>query len=52
MKQTQKDELLTRRQFFKSAASTMVPIAAVIAMPGILTSCDPDDEPSGGGGGS
>lgn len=44
MKKDKKDELLSRRDFFKKAAKRVLPILAVGVMPGLLASCDDDNE--------
>lgn len=46
-----KEEIISRRSFFKKAASAALPIVAAIAMPSLLASCE-IDEPYMGEGGS
>lgn len=41
------DEVQSRRDFFKKAIKSTLPILAIMALPSILTSCEPDDD--GGG---
>lgn len=43
-------EIQSRRDFFKKAAKAALPILAIVALPSILTSCDPDDDATSGGG--
>lgn len=46
-----KQDIITRRKFFKQSASVILPTLAAIAIPSVLTSCEIDDvlpeEPSG-----
>lgn len=51
MKDSKKDQIISRRSFFKKAATAALPIVAAIAMPSLLTSCE-IDEPFGGESGS
>lgn len=37
-----KDEIITRRQFFKRAASVVLPAVAAVVLPSALTSCEYD----------
>ena len=38
------DEIQSRRDFFKKAAKAALPILAIVTLPSILTSCEPDDD--------
>lgn len=42
------DDIISRRRFFKKAVGTILPAIAVVAFPGLLTSCE-IDEPTPGG---
>ncbi len=46
------ENLISRRKFFSKSVSAIMPILALTIVPTFLTSCDPEDEPGGGGGGS
>lgn len=49
----QKEELQSRRDFFKKTVKGALPILGVLTLgPTFLTSCDPDDEGSTGCGSS
>ncbi len=43
-------EVQSRREFFKKAIKSTLPILAIMALPSILTSCEPDDDDGGGSG--
>ncbi|MBD5189601.1 MAG: hypothetical protein HDS95_04915 [Bacteroidales bacterium] len=48
MKDKKTDSLLSRREFFKKTAKTVLPMMAFIAIPSIITSCDKVDDLIGG----
>lgn len=49
MKENNKKEILSRRDFFKRGISKTIPFLVCASIPSILTSCSPeDDEPFGG----
>ena len=49
MKENNKKEILSRRDFFKRGISKTIPFLVCASIPSILTSCSPeDDEPLGG----
>lgn len=56
MKEKDKDEIMSRRQFFKRAAGVALPFLAMTMLPTALTSCEIDDDENpyagGTGGGS
>lgn len=43
-----KEKVISRRSFFKKAATAALPIAAAIVMPSLLTSCEIDEPYLGG----
>lgn len=54
-KNNKKDEIISRRKFFKRAAGMVIPAIALTVLPSALTSCEidepyPGDIPSGGSG--
>lgn len=55
MKEKDKNEIISRRQFFKRAAGAALPFLAMTTLPSALTSCEIDDEENpfaGGTGGN
>lgn len=47
-----KDKIISRRSFFKTAATAALPIIAAITMPALLSSCEIDEPYLEEGGGS
>lgn len=43
------EELHSRREFFKKTAKSVLPFLGIVALSPLLSSCDPDDGPSGCG---
>lgn len=43
MKEKNKDEIISRRNFFKKAAGTVLPVIAMTVLPSVLTSCEIDE---------
>lgn len=39
-----KENLQTRREFFKQSAKAALPILAMVTMPGFIMSCSDDDD--------
>lgn len=37
------DEIISRRNFFKKAAGTVLPVIAITVLPNVLTSCEIDE---------